>query len=177
MGSLAIMSTTSSCASGLRSSASAPTLEHTERRVLSPGNHMNRMRLVANRPMNVQMNAEFNRYYLQEEWQFPQSKLVGKSDYQHACEFLRKRWHKDRNMPKVNMVPYDQRASKNVSTLFGHPYAHKCESLYIDSFFSDSNHRKALHKARRQCQVTGLSTTDVTQMAEQEGLMKNLIRK
>merc|ERR1712194_2664 len=111
------------------------------------------------------------------EWQFPQSKSMCRSDYQHACDFLKKRWHKDRNVPSKTMMAYDQRASKNVSTLFGHPYAHKGESLYIDSYFSDSIHRKALHKSRKQCQVTGLSTTDVTQMVEQQGLMKNVIRK
>ncbi len=74
-------------------------------------------------------------------------------------------------------MPYDQRASKNVSTLFGHPFAHKCQSLYIDSYFSDSKHRKALFKNRRICGEVGLSSTDVTAISEQTEMMKNVIRK
>eukprot|EP00391_Amoebophrya_sp_Ameob2_P007184 CAMPEP_0178997716 /NCGR_PEP_ID=MMETSP0795-20121207/9109_1 /TAXON_ID=88552 /ORGANISM="Amoebophrya sp., Strain Ameob2" /LENGTH=138 /DNA_ID=CAMNT_0020690309 /DNA_START=234 /DNA_END=650 /DNA_ORIENTATION=- len=138
---------------------------------------MNRMRMRANAPLHVETNTEFNRYYMMEEWQFPESKTAVHTDYQHACEFLRKRYSPQRKKKAVMLLPYNQRDSKNVKTLFGHPFAHKCESLYIDSFQSDAWHRRGLHKARKECAINGLSTTDVTQMAEGMDLMKNVVRK
>ncbi|CAD7967822.1 unnamed protein product [Amoebophrya sp. A120] len=146
-------------------------------RLLSPGAHMNRMRMKANAPLHVQANTEFNRYYMMDEWQFDSSKTAMKSDYQHACDFLKKRWSPVRKKKADVPIPFDMRDSKNVKTLFGHPFAHKCESLYIDSYQSDAWHRRGLHKARKECGINGLSTTDVTKMAEGMDLMKNVVRK
>ncbi|CAD7967215.1 unnamed protein product [Amoebophrya sp. A25] len=157
--------------------SSRGTSEPSQPRLLSPGAHMNRMRMKASAPLHVQSNTEFNRYYMMEEYQFDNSKTAQKTDYSHACDFLRKRYSPKRKVKDAKSGYSNQRDSKNVKTLFGHPFAHKCQSLYIDSYQNDAFHRRGLHAARKDLALHAVSSTDVTKLAEQMDFMKNVVRK
>ena len=149
-----------------------------DRQVLSPVSHMDRMKLISQAPLDVGENTQFHRYYNMDEWQFPRSKNVMLSDYQHACQWVPKRYAAGRSAKSQDLMTYDQRDSKNVKTMFGHPTAHITESLYIDSFQGGGReHKRALHKSKKCCQSVRLSSTDVTQLAEGMALMKNVMRK
>ena len=73
------------------------------------------------RPLHVGGNDNFSRYAMMEESQFPDSKNLILSDYQHANEIHKKEPLKNQ---EETFLAYDQRDSKNVKTMFGHPTAY-----------------------------------------------------